>query len=89
MTGDWDLIGFVVSSDYRKSVINELSEGPSTPSRLANRTETPIANISHALSQLRDRDCVELLVDEDQKKAASMDSPEEVPKFVETSKNDR
>lgn len=68
MTDDWDLIGFVISSEYRKTVIDELSEGPSTPSRLADSTGNSIANISHALAQLRDRDCVELLVDEDRQK---------------------
>lgn len=68
MTDDWDLIGYVISSEYRKTVIDELSKGPSTPSRLADQTDTPIANISHALAELRDRECVELLVDEDRQK---------------------
>lgn len=68
MTNNWDLKGFVISSRYRKLVIRELSEGPSTPSRLAERSNATIASISHALSELRERDCVELLVDEDRRK---------------------
>lgn len=68
MTDDWDLIGFVISSEYRKTVIHELSKGPSTPSRLADHTDTPMANISHALAELRERDVVEFLVDEDRQK---------------------
>lgn len=68
MTDDWDLIGFVISSRYRKIVIHELSDSPSTPSQLADRTDTSIASISHALSELAERDCVELLVDEGRRK---------------------
>lgn len=68
MTDDWNLIGFVISSQYRKLVIDELSDGPSTPSKLAERTDSSMASISHALSELGDRDCVELLVDEDRRK---------------------
>lgn len=68
MTDDWDLIGFVISSRYRKIVIHELSKGPSTPSQLSDRGDVSIASISHALSELAENDCVELLVDEDRRK---------------------
>jgi DNA-binding MarR family transcriptional regulator len=68
MTDSWDLRGFVISSRYRKLVIHELIEGPTTPSRLAERSDASIASISHALSELREKDCVELLVDEDRRK---------------------
>lgn len=68
MNDDWDLIGFVISSQYRELVIDELSTHPSTPSQIAERTDASIASISHALSQLRERDCVELLVDEERRK---------------------
>ena len=68
MTDDWDLIGFIVSSRYRKIVIHALNESPSTPSQIAERSDASIASISHALSELRERDCVELLVSEDRRK---------------------
>lgn len=68
MTDDWNLIGFVISSRYRKLVIHELSESPSTPSQLAERTDTSIASISNALSELVEQGCVELLVDENRRK---------------------
>lgn len=68
MTDNWDLKGFVISSRYRKIVLQELSESPSTPSRLAERSGASIASISHALSELRAKGCVELLVDEDRRK---------------------
>lgn len=68
MSDDWDLIGFIISSRYRKDVIAALSQGPATPSKLSERTDNSIASISHALSQLRENDCVELLVDEERRK---------------------
>lgn len=68
MTDDWDLIGFVISSRYRKLAIQELSERPATPSQIAERKNASIASISHALSELVEHDCVELLVDEARRK---------------------
>ena len=68
MTDDWDLLGFVISSKYRKIVIDELNNRPATPSQISERGDASIASVSHALSQLRDKDCVELLVDEDRRK---------------------
>lgn len=68
MTDDWNLIGFVIASRYRKIVIDEMSDHPSTPSQITERSDTSIASISHALSQLEEKDCVELLVDEDRRK---------------------
>lgn len=68
MTDDWNRIGFVISSRYRKIVLHELGESPSTPSQIAERSNSSIASISNALSELRENDCVELLVDEDRRK---------------------
>ena len=68
MSDGSDLIGFVIASRYRKIVIDELSDHPSTPSQITERTDTSIASISQTLSELQKRDCVELLVDEDRRK---------------------
>ncbi|WP_418280284.1 ArsR family transcriptional regulator [Halorubrum sp. DTA98] len=68
MTDKWDRIGFVISSQYRVSVLERLSEGPATPSGIADDKDIEIAAVSHALSSLRDRDLVELLVSEDRRK---------------------
>jgi DNA-binding MarR family transcriptional regulator len=70
MSDDWDLIGFVIRSQYRVDVLERLMEGPATPSRIAADEDIAIAHVSRALSGLRegDRDMVELLVSEDQKK---------------------
>lgn len=68
MTDDWNLIGFVISSRYRQLAMHELSERPATPSQIAERRNASIASISNALSELVERDCVELLVDEARRK---------------------
>lgn len=68
MTGEWDEIGFVISSRYRIAVLKRLADGPATPSQLASDSGLAIAHISRALRGLRERDLVELLVPEDRKK---------------------
>lgn len=70
MPEDWDLISFVIRSEYRVDVLSRLMEGPATPSRIADDEDIAIAHVSRALSGLREgeRDIVELLVSEDQKK---------------------
>ena len=68
MSVDWDDISYVVSSRYRVAVLKRLADGPALPSRIAEEVDCPIAHVSRALQQLRDRSMVELLVSEDQKK---------------------
>jgi len=68
MNDEWDEIGFVISSRYRVEVLRRLSEGPATPTQIATDSGAGIAHISRALSSLRERDLVELLVSEDRKK---------------------
>lgn len=64
----WDAIGFVISSQYRLAIVRNLSEGPATPSRIAEEEDYQISHISNALTALRDRSLVELLVPEERKK---------------------
>jgi len=65
----WDEVGYVISSTYRISVMKHLAESPKTPSSMAKpHTDMEIAHVSRALKNLRERDLVELLVDEDRKK---------------------
>lgn len=70
MSEQWDMISFVIRSQYRVAVVERLVEGPATPSRIAADKDIAIAHVSRALSGLRedDRGMVELLVSEDQKK---------------------
>jgi DNA-binding MarR family transcriptional regulator len=68
MTSDWDTVSYVISSQYRVTVLRRLSEGPATPSQLASDADMAIAHISRALSGLREHALVELLVSEDRRK---------------------
>lgn len=68
MNGEWDAVSFVISSQYRIAVLRQLSQGPATPSRIANQCDCGIAHISRALQELRERDLVELLVSEERRK---------------------
>ena len=83
---DWDVVGFVASSEYRVRVIDRLTEGPATPSTIAADESISIASVSHALRQLRERDLVELLVDEDRRKGrfyGITDAGEEMADHIE------
>lgn len=64
----WDEVSFVISSRYRVETLRRLSEGPATPSLIAEEMELSIAHVSRALQELRNDDLVQLLVSEDRKK---------------------
>lgn len=68
MTTDWDVIGYVISSDHRVVVLGRLAEGPATPTRIAEDVELSVSHVSRALGSLRQKDLVELLVPEDRRK---------------------
>lgn len=68
MPNTWDDVGFVIGSQYRVAVLHCLSEGPATPSQIAEETDFGIAHISRALQNLREWELVELLVSEDRRK---------------------
>lgn len=68
MTSDWDKVSYVISSTYRLQVLQRLADSPATPSQIATDTDCPIAHVSRALSGLRERDLVDLLVSEDRQK---------------------
>jgi len=64
----WDDISYVISSRYRIATLRRLSDGPATPSLIADETELSIAHVSRALQELRDADLVTLLVSENRRK---------------------
>ncbi|WP_254270987.1 winged helix-turn-helix domain-containing protein [Haloarcula marina] len=64
----WDKVSYVISSRYRIATLQRLSEGPATPSLIADETDLSIAHVSRALQELRDNDLVRLLVSEDRRK---------------------
>jgi len=65
---DWDRIGFIRSSQYREIVLEALDDQPATPSDIATATDIEIQHVSRSLRELRERDIVELLVDESRQK---------------------
>lgn len=65
---NWNVIGYIVSSKYRVMVIKHLQSNPKTPTQISRSEKTQISHISRALQQLREKDLVELLVSEEQKK---------------------
>jgi DNA-binding MarR family transcriptional regulator len=68
MTNDWDLVSYVIRSQYRTAVLRRLVDGPATPSQIAGEADFAIAHVSRALGELREKELVELLVSEDQRK---------------------
>lgn len=64
----WDDISYVISSRYRIETLRRLSDGPATPSLIADETDLSIAHVSRALQELRDADLVTLLVSENRRK---------------------
>ncbi|RDI70561.1 MarR family winged helix-turn-helix transcriptional regulator [Halopelagius longus] len=69
MSETWDAAGYIASSRYRLAVCKLLSRsGPDLPSRIAEELDLAQPHVSRALSELRERDIVELLVPESQQK---------------------
>jgi predicted transcriptional regulator len=66
---DYDSLSFVISSNYRKTVIEALSKQSQTPSEINSCSGEPgIAHVSRALQELREKQIVNLLVSEDTQK---------------------
>lgn len=65
---DYNSVGWIVSSKYRKAVMQNLHSGPKIPTEIAENSGDEIAHISRALADLSERNMVELLVDESTKK---------------------
>lgn len=65
---EWDDVGFVLASKYRKGVVSHLGERSAQPSGVAEETGHPISNVSGEIRNLRDRGLVELLVPEERRK---------------------
>jgi DNA-binding transcriptional ArsR family regulator len=68
VTPDWDVVGYVISSDHRTLVLGRLHEGPATPTQIASDVDLAATHVSRALKSLRERGLVELLVPEDRRK---------------------
>lgn len=65
---DMDLISFITRSAYRLDVLEVLLRGPATPATISNQAELEPSYVSRALGELREKNVVELLVDEGTRK---------------------
>ncbi|WP_410764776.1 ArsR family transcriptional regulator [Haloferax sp. DFSO60] len=69
MSEAWNAAGYIASSRYRLAVCEYLDDnGSGLPSRIASDTGLAQPHVSRALSELRDKEIVELLVPESQQK---------------------
>jgi DNA-binding transcriptional ArsR family regulator len=68
MSPDWDVVGYVISSDHRTAVLGRLADGPATPTQIAENVDLSVTHVSRALRSLRDHGLVELLVPEERRK---------------------
>jgi len=57
-------IRYIINSKYREYVIQDLSEGISYPTKIKNKHNARLPNISRALAELQDRNIVEIVADE-------------------------
>lgn len=55
---DWNLIGFVIASEYKRKIIEYLAKDIATPKQISNGTNIRIGHISTYLARLADKDLV-------------------------------
>ena len=61
----WSAAAFVGASKHRQAVLAALASSPSKPSAIAADSGLLMSDVSRALTQLREHDMVQLIVDED------------------------
>jgi predicted transcriptional regulator len=49
---DWKKYGIIISSDYRKKVLESIAESPKTPKQIANETNLYLSHVSKTLNEL-------------------------------------
>ena len=61
MAEDWDVYGYVASSEHRKAVMLQLADSNLIPSKIATNTDLPLPHVSKTLSDLREQGLVTCL----------------------------
>ena len=61
---DWDEVGFILASEYRKKVYKSLLKIPKTPKQISEITNIRIVHISRTLKELMEKGIVECLTPE-------------------------
>ncbi|WP_330633643.1 winged helix-turn-helix domain-containing protein [Halocatena halophila] len=65
---DWDKVSFVIRSEYRLKILDRLEDRPAIPSTISEDTEIQRTHVSRALSELREKEIIDLLVPDERKK---------------------
>lgn len=63
----YDDAGYVMASDYRRSILRSLDDSPATPTDLSSDTDIALSHTSRTLAELKSNGYVELLVSEERK----------------------
>lgn len=58
---EWEKIGYILASTYRRKVILALKEGPLTPKQLSQLSGIGVSHVSNVLNGLRTHDLVKCL----------------------------
>ena len=58
---DWDMVGFVLASRHRRSILQLLERGPSTPKRISDELNIHMSHTSQLIHSLLNRDLVTCL----------------------------
>ncbi|AHF98454.1 transcriptional regulator [Halostagnicola larsenii XH-48] len=81
-----DDASFVVRSPHRTTILQRLAEGAAIPAQIREDTDLEYSRITEAANKLRDRDLIDLLVDEDTKRGrlySITEQGEEVLEFMD------
>jgi len=57
----WDLLSYILASEYRKKVLRVLLSGPAIPKDISERTNLRISHVSAVLKDLSKRSLVECI----------------------------
>ena len=57
----WDMVGWIISSNPRRLVLEATEDGPITPKEISDKMDIRMEYVSRALSELSDEDLVECL----------------------------
>lgn len=60
---DWDEVSYIIRSDYRAKILQFLDKKKSTPTQLSEELDISSSHVSRALTELREKDIVERLVE--------------------------
>lgn len=81
---DWDVISFVIRSEYRKNILLHLASQKDIPSKIAEETGYHQSHVSTTLGELRERDLVQRLVESPKGRIYALtEKGEEVVKEIE------